>query len=280
MIAALFVAEKGPYASDPRFDAWGVTRDARSYAGPAPVVAHPPCERWGRFAEGSPTNKRFQLGDDGGCFEAALAAVRRSGGVIEHPQGSHAFRHFGLPIPPRRGWSVPDRFGGRSCYIDQGAYGHPAKKPTWLYAVLPAFPDLNWTRVWGRPRIGGDGFHSTAERARAKARVGGKPRFEQVPAEWNWRTPDDLKTVLHDLAASCIGWTPPPPRTRQPSLLSLLQDGRPVDLSGIEEGASAMVDCRIVTPQAAMGPTMKALAEGHRAKDCPRCSSAIEEVRE
>ena len=208
MVVALFVAEDGPYATDPRFDAWGKTRDARKCRAKKPGVVHSPCERWGRMAKGSPKAQRFQIGDDGGCFAHGLNHIRENGGVLEHPEGSHAFRHFGLPIPPEKGWSPADQFGGKSCRIDQGAYGHPAKKATWLYAVLPAYPELNWTRVWNRPRIGGDGFHSSAERARAKARVGGYQRSPQVPAEWRWRTPDALKEVLYRMAASCIGWTP------------------------------------------------------------------------
>lgn len=35
------------------------------------------------------------------------------------------------------------------------------------------------------------------------------------------------------------------------------------------------MDCQIITPKASMGPTMKALAEGHRAKDCPRCAKVV-----
>lgn len=207
-VAALFVAEDGPYVKDPRFDAWPEARDARLYAGPMPVVAHPPCQRWGRFAEGSPQKKDKKLGDDGGCFEAALRAVRTYGGVLEHPQGTHAFRHFRLPIPDGKRWTPPDAFGGRSIYIDQGAYGHPAKKATWLYAVLPgSYPRMLSHRVWGRPRIGGDGYHSSRERERAKAAGKHKP-FQQVPAEWNWRTPDPLKDRLYLMAASCIGWKP------------------------------------------------------------------------
>jgi hypothetical protein len=71
-------------------------RDARLYAGPYPVVAHPPCERWGRYWGGAPAQfPRLKLGDDSGCFAAALAAVRKFGGVLEHPEGSHAFgEHF------------------------------------------------------------------------------------------------------------------------------------------------------------------------------------------
>lgn len=219
-VAALFVSEVGPYAQDPRFDAWGKTRDARLYHGDKPCVCHSPCERWGRFANGGPTAKAvFVLGDDGGCFQSALDNVRRVGGVLEHPQGSHAWGWFGLPYPPKTGWSPRDPWGGRSTYIDQGAYGHPAKKPTWLYAILPTFPDLRWERVWGRPRIGGDGFHSKLERAKAKARVGPKTKDKgfhpNVPDEWRWRTPDALKDELYAMAASCIGWKPTKPSTVQ-----------------------------------------------------------------
>jgi len=206
MIAALFVDPEGPYVGLAGVDPWDEARDARAYAGSDPVVAHPPCERWGRFAEGSPSNKRFKMGDDGGCFQAALAAVRRVGGVIEHPQGSHAWRVFDLPIPTGK-WTPADAWGGRSCYVDQGAYGHKAKKPTWLYAVLPAFPPMNWTRVWGLARVGGDGFHSSRERARAKATGRFKP-FPQIPASENHLTPPGFRDALLELAQSCHGWKP------------------------------------------------------------------------
>lgn len=134
--------------------------------------------------------------------------VREHGGVIEHPAGSHAYEMHGLPVPPRKGWSPPDEWGGRSCRIDQGAYGHPAKKATWLYAVLPSYPELDWTRVWGLAYIGGDGYHGKKERDRAKASSKGIQKAPQVPAEWNWRTPDKLKAVLYEMASSCVGWTP------------------------------------------------------------------------
>lgn len=216
-VAALYVAANGPYATRPGVDAWTIDRDARLYDGALPVLAHPPCERWGRFAEGPPGDKRWTLGDDGGCFAAALAAVRRVGGVIEHPQGSHAWRHFALPIPSGRGWTRPDAHGGRSCYVDQGAYGHRAKKPTWLYAVLPAFPRLDWTRVWDRPRVGGDGFHSAAERRKAMARPSYKP-LEKMSKKERTLTPEPFARLMVELARSCAGWTPPGPRTSQTAL--------------------------------------------------------------
>lgn len=214
MIAALFVDPEGVYVGHPELDPWDEDRDARLYAGPHPVIAHPPCERWGRFAEGSPSDKRFKLGDDGGCFESALRSVRTWGGVIEHPQGSHAWRTFGLPIPTGK-WTPADAWGGRSCYVDQGAYGHKAKKPTWLYAVLPAFPPMDWTRVWGLARVGGDGFHSSRERARAKATGRFKP-FPQIPAGENHLTPPRFGEALMDLARSCDGWRPVQRQVQRP----------------------------------------------------------------
>ena len=95
MIAALYVQKNGCYYGLTNVDPWNEERDARLYDGPWPVVAHPPCERWGRMWFGSPeyvgrTGKRLTFGDDGGCFEAALASVRKWGGVLEHPEAWRA----------------------------------------------------------------------------------------------------------------------------------------------------------------------------------------------
>jgi hypothetical protein len=54
MIAALFVERNGIYFGIPGVDPWDERRDARTYAGPWPVVAHPPCARWGRYWHGGP----------------------------------------------------------------------------------------------------------------------------------------------------------------------------------------------------------------------------------
>jgi hypothetical protein len=51
MIAALFVEKDGPYYGIDDVDPWDEERDARKYQGPHPVVAHPPCQLWGRFAK-------------------------------------------------------------------------------------------------------------------------------------------------------------------------------------------------------------------------------------
>ena len=49
-VAALYVETNGSYFGLPGVDPWDEPRDARLYAGPHPVVAHPPCQRWGQMA--------------------------------------------------------------------------------------------------------------------------------------------------------------------------------------------------------------------------------------
>ena len=49
-VAALYVQKGGAYYDLEGVDPWDEQRDARLYAGPHPVVAHPPCSRWCRLA--------------------------------------------------------------------------------------------------------------------------------------------------------------------------------------------------------------------------------------
>lgn len=156
MIAALYVATGGCYFGLPDVDPWDEKRDARLYTGTWPVVAHPPCERWGDQWHGCrPVGHplRGRLGDDGGRFAAALASVRRWGGVLEHPATSKAWAHHGLARPSSAGWAR-DMAGGWSCAVEQGNYGHVAAKPTWLYAVGVELPSLKWGRSGKGPLEG------------------------------------------------------------------------------------------------------------------------------
>lgn len=131
MIAALFVETGGVYFGLPNVDPWDERRDARKYDGPWPVVAHPPCTTYCVMSNCRPYLK---LQSDGGCFQAAYDAVRAWGGVLEQPAFSTAFRKHGIPDPlTGRGWQAC-LDGGWVCYIEQGRFGHLARKGTWLYA--------------------------------------------------------------------------------------------------------------------------------------------------
>lgn len=145
MIAALYVATDGVYFGLPNVDPWDEQRDARLYAGPWPVVAHPPCSRWCRLAGLVQKRWGYKKGDDGGCFAAALAAVRRWGGVLEHPAYSDAFAAHGMPAPSGAWQRTVD--GGWVCHVEQWHYGHAAKKATWLYAFGVEPPSLVWSRT-------------------------------------------------------------------------------------------------------------------------------------
>lgn len=159
MTAALYVDHRGVYATLPGVEPWGLPeRDARDYAGPWPVVAHPPCGAWGRYSRATPASRaRGPLrGDDGGCFAAAIVAVERWGGVVEHPADTAAWAAHGLRAPDRAGgWTQTRR--GWACHVEQGHYGHAARKPTWLYVVTADGgppPPLTWGESSPQPKAG------------------------------------------------------------------------------------------------------------------------------
>jgi hypothetical protein len=145
-VAALYVdTARGPYPRMAGVDCWGFStrdglqldafaaqRDARVYAGPHPVVAHPPCGPWGRFWWN-------YKGGEGAkdCGLRAIDQVRAFGGVLEHPSQSGLWKAAGLPRPgePR------DHAGGFTIEVRQCDWGHPAAKPTWLYIVGCEVPD-------------------------------------------------------------------------------------------------------------------------------------------
>lgn len=151
MIAALFVAEKGIYTNTPGIDAYPKSRDARKYWGRRPAVCHPDCARWGSYWYGSPSGeKRFKKGADDGMFAHSIAVVRVFGGVVEHPAFSHAFAVFGITAPNCWGGWKPAGDGiGFVCHVEQGHYGHQARKATWLYVNSKWLPDLEWGQSTG-----------------------------------------------------------------------------------------------------------------------------------
>lgn len=202
-IAALYVATDGVYYGLRGVDPWDEVRDARKYVGPHPVVAHPPCERWGRYWSGGPSaRRRRKLGDDGGCFASALADVRLFGGVLEHPEASHAFTHFGLNRPSwREGWILAGDRLGYVCCVAQGNYGHRARKLTWLYAAHVPLPDLDWSIPPPRDRLD-YGFHSAKERADRKALVAPRVNATRLTAAENLATPIPFRDLLIKIARS------------------------------------------------------------------------------
>jgi hypothetical protein len=154
-VAALFVERDGVYAGLPDVDVWDEARDARLYAGPYPVVAHPPCARWSVLWPLVKAACGLEPGEDGGCFEAALRAVRTYGGVLEHPALSLAWTRYALPRPGRAGWTSSMFDPGYTTEVSQAAYGHRARKRTWLYYVGPAPSALKWNEPATAAKVSG-----------------------------------------------------------------------------------------------------------------------------
>ncbi len=153
-VAALFVQTDGCYFGLANVDPWNEARDARQYAGAHPVVAHPPCAAWSQMNAVNHRRWGTVINADGGCFAAALKAVRKFGGVLEHPAESRAFRHHGLPRPARGSWQRT-LDGDWITEVNQAAYGHRATKRTWLLAAGLIPPALDWRNVRGTHQIGG-----------------------------------------------------------------------------------------------------------------------------
>ncbi len=192
-VAALYVERGGPYFTMPDVDPWDVERDARRYNGPLPIVAHPPCGPWGRL-------RHLYRGNEHDCAPNAVDAVRKWGGVLEHPAHSRLWRTLALPEPDE----LPDAFGGFTVEIDQCAWGHVARKRTWLYVVgVPRSFVLAGVRTGGTPTHWVAGFRESEGRLKVAYRRTGRPvppGFKICSAQQRRRTPPSLAAWLVDIA--------------------------------------------------------------------------------
>lgn len=106
-VVALYVDARGPYPGlvAQWFDA---IDDATRYAGPLPVVAHPPCGPWGHL-------RHLSRRDDPALAIRAVEQVRAFGGVLEHPAWSMLWEACDLPKPGKHGeLGEPDAHGAGS----------------------------------------------------------------------------------------------------------------------------------------------------------------------
>ena len=187
-VAARYVERDGAYWNLPGVDPWDEERDARLYDGPYPVVAHPPCSRWGQLANVNHARYGTPIGEDGGCFAAALDAVRTFGGVLEHPANSIAWRWFDLPRATRGAWTGKLGDPGVATEVSQVVYGHGARKRTWLYAV-DCVATLDWSDRPGVYVVGA-GINT------------GECQGRRLPDHLAARTPEPFRDLLIGMARS------------------------------------------------------------------------------
>lgn len=160
-------------------------RDARTWPGGGPAVAHPPCRSWSQlapFARPLPGERRLAIW--------AVLMLRRWGGVLEHPARSALWPRMALPEPG----AGMDAWGGWTLPVDQYWWGHEARKRTRLYVVgckpqhIPAIP----LAIGEAPRT--MGLYSGRDRERARPEVPKSRRSSTPPAFACW---------LLDLAGRC-----------------------------------------------------------------------------
>lgn len=189
-VTALYVDRLGSYFKMADVDAWDVERDATKYAGPYPIVAHPPCGPWGAL-------KHLYQGSEHGCAPRAVEQVRAFGGVLEHPAQSKLWAHCVLPLPGE----LPDAFGGYSLKICQVDWGHVARKRTWLYFVGVPRSELTFPAA-GTPTHWISGFRSSKGRNPYKNNGSAVPPGIKVcSAQQRRRTPPAFARWLVDLAS-------------------------------------------------------------------------------
>ena len=131
-VAILFADRQSIYKSLPDVDVYDVDRDARTFPGGCPVIAHPPCRLWSCLSHLSTAPPEEKL-----LATWAIEVVRREGGAVEHPATSRLWKEPGMPRLGER-----DKFGGWILPVLQWWFGHRAEKATKLYIVGCASKDV------------------------------------------------------------------------------------------------------------------------------------------
>lgn len=122
-VAVLFACKDSIYKTFPGIEVYDAERNAKTFPGHMPVVAHPPCRSWGRLrglARPAPREHELSIW--------AVEQVQKWGGVLEHPSYSLLWRHMGLPKP-----GEPSNDCRWTLSVPQFWWGHQANKATWLY---------------------------------------------------------------------------------------------------------------------------------------------------
>ena len=116
------------------------------------------------------------------------------------PPCSQAWSYFGIKRPARGfGWTLADKVGGYTCYVEQGHYGHFARKPTWLYVARATLSELRWEKLPQRihPVALAKHGYEKARRIGMMAMVGGKDKTKIRNA-----TPIEFRDLLIGIAMS------------------------------------------------------------------------------
>ena len=185
-VAVLFARADSFYKTLPDTDVYDIDRDARTWPGGCPVVAHPPCRAWGQLSHMAKPRH-----DEKDLARWSVAQIRRYGGVLEHPKKSKLWADQLLPAP-----GAFDKFGGWTLPIFQNWWGHLAEKPTLLYIVGCKPNDIP-----SIPYAMGEASHVISSSRRwYRGHTNLKPWVTKAERE---HTPPELAKWLVELASRC-----------------------------------------------------------------------------
>lgn len=122
-IAVLCAGPRSIYKGMMDIEVYDKVRDARTFLGGMPVLAHPPCRAWSAYCahQAKPEPGEKDLGPM--CVEW----LRRDGGILEHPAHSRLFDFCKLPRP-----GVTSRADIWTAEVLQAWWGDTRTKTTWL----------------------------------------------------------------------------------------------------------------------------------------------------
>jgi hypothetical protein len=187
MVAVLFARSDSVYKLDKSLDVYDIDRDARTWPGGCPVVAHPPCRAWGGLSHMAKPRH-----DEKDLARFAVRKIREFGGVLEHPKKSKLWADQQLPAPGQF-----DEYGGWTLPIFQQWFGHRAEKATLLYIVGCKPSDIP-----EMPMVLGEATHTIASSTARQKRDHPQYRPEVTKKERE-HTPPDLAKWLVQLASMC-----------------------------------------------------------------------------
>jgi hypothetical protein len=138
LVTVLCSSSRSEYFKMSAVEVFDKKRDARTWPGGNPVIAHPPCRAWSAFcshqAKPEPGEKALGLW----CAEMVV----RHGGILEQPAHSKLWRAAGLPVPDKRnGLAVPSNVVRSDLWaaeVWQSWWGYSMRKKTWLlFSKIP-----------------------------------------------------------------------------------------------------------------------------------------------
>lgn len=137
IVAVLCAANNSVYKQLDGVDVYDQARDARTFAGRMPIVAHPPCRAWSAYCR----HQAKPLPGERDLAPYSVVWLEKCGGVLEHPAHSTLWATLGLPRPGERALN-----GMWSMKVKQSWWGDIRSKNTWLLfsgisaAELPEVP--------------------------------------------------------------------------------------------------------------------------------------------